>query len=157
MTATTSLQLHGQTFSNLVQLKGGRNNKVFRARGISGDVIIKQYFSNPSDTRDRLLSEFSMLNFLWKQNIKNIPEPLLSDTDTHTGIYKFIDGTPVKTDEISEQDIISLTELLTGMWKLRTSNDALNLPMASEACFSIKDYFSKVEKRFFTISTNKKC
>lgn len=147
MTAT-SLKLNGLNFSDIVQLKGGRNNKVFRAKGISGDVIIKQYFFNPSDTRDRLLSEFSMLNYLWQNGIKNIPEPLFSDSDTHTGIYKFIDGVPVEPDIISEQDIISLSEFLTVMWNLRTSSNTVNLPIASEACFSIKDYFSKVDKRF---------
>ena len=147
----TLLQIQGLTFNNLTQLQGGRNNRVFRAESSSGNVLVKQYFYSPSDIRDRLKSEFSMLTFLRDNNEKSIPEPLISDSETHTGIYQFIEGSPVNSDSITKQDVISLAALLTRMWQLRDLPGAQYLPIASEACFSIKEYVLKIEKRFFEI------
>ena len=146
--ADTSLLLQGFKFTNLTPLQGGRNNRVYHAFGPSGDVLIKQYFYSPSDTRDRLISEFSMLTFLCGQGVNNIPEPLLSDLQTHTGVYRFLHGTPVDSNTISERDVISFAVLLNIMWLLRNSPKAQNLPLASEACFSIKEYVDKIKNRF---------
>lgn len=144
----TPLQLQGFSFSNLTPLQGGRNNRVFHALGSSGNVLVKQYYFSPSDTRDRLTSEFLMLSFLREQGVKNIPEPLLSDVPTHTGIYQFIQGSHVDVNAISKQDVILFSELLNQMHQLRNTPSARNLPLASEACFSIKEYVVKIKTRF---------
>jgi hypothetical protein len=150
--ADTSLNLQGRTYTNLSPLQGGRNNRVFHAFGPSGNVLIKQYFFSPSDKRDRLTSEFLMLSFLREQGVMNIPEPILSDTTSHTGIYQFIQGSHVDVNAISEQDVILFSELLNKMYYLRNAPDAQKLPQASEACFSIKEYVLKIKKRFALFS-----
>lgn len=146
MTETTQL-IHSELFTDIMQLSGGRNNRVFRATGKSGDVVIKQYFYSPSDKRDRLVSEFSMLSFLHENGICNVPKPHIKDEQMHTGIYGFIDGSPVNRDSITENDVAALAELLCKMWHIRALPQSKNLPLASDACFSIKDYAQKTLNR----------
>jgi hypothetical protein len=148
----TSIQLQGFSFLNLTPLQGGRNNRVFHALGPSGNVLVKQYFFSPADTRDRLTSEFLMLSFLRELGVKNIPKPLLSDVQTHTGIYQFIQGSHVDANAISGTDVILLTELLNQMHQLRKTPKAQNLPLASDACFTFKDYVNKIKTRFALFS-----
>lgn len=148
----TSLQLQDFTFLNLTPLQGGRNNRVYHALNKSDDVLIKQYFYSVSDTRDRLSSEYLMLSFLHRQGITNVPRPLLSDVATHTGVYQFIKGSPVNLNTITENDVVSFSELLNRMWQFRNTPQAQHLPIASEACFSIKEYVDKIKNRFALFS-----
>jgi len=148
----TSLRIHGITFSNLTQLPGGRNNRVFRAEGPDGAVLIKHYFHNPSDARDRLDAEYSMLSFLHEHGIKNVPKPLLKDENAHTGVYGFLQGTPVNRDSVSENDVIALADLLYTMWDMRTVDTAQNLAFASDACFTLREYAHKVASRIASLS-----
>lgn len=147
----TSLKIHGCTFTNLTQLSGGRNNRCFRASGPDGDVLIKHYFHSPSDIRDRLDAEYSMLSFLHENGITNVPKPLLKDEHAHTGVYGFIQGSPVQNGAVSEEDVIALADLLQKMYDLRIKNSAQNLPFASDACFTLREYAMKTEKRLHAL------
>jgi len=154
VTDTTQL-IQSELFTDIIQLSGGRNNRVFRACGQTGDVIIKQYFSSPSDTRNRLVSEFSMLSFLYENGISNVPKPYIKDELNHTGIYSFIQGSPLNRDSITEMDVAELAGLLCRMWQIRTLPESRNLTAASDACFTIKEYALKTADRiqsFFKLS-----
>ncbi len=147
----TSLRIHGSTFTNLIQLSEGCNNRCFRARGANGDVLIKHYSHSPSEIRDRLDAEYSMLSFLHENGITNVPKPLLKDDHAHTGVYGFIQGTPVQNGTVSEDDVIALADLLQKMYDLRIKNSALNLPFASDACFTLREYAMKTEKHLHSL------
>ncbi len=60
----------------LLEIKAGRNSKVWKITTRNGAWILKEYHYSSEDPRDRLGTEYGFLEFLHKHGIKNIPEPL---------------------------------------------------------------------------------
>ncbi|MDI6642163.1 MAG: hypothetical protein QME68_07635, partial [Elusimicrobiota bacterium] len=88
------------------------------------------------------------LKFLWQNNIRNIPEPLVADYTHQIGIYNFIDGEKLKSQEITKYEIKQAVDFLSNVNNLSYKVNYSDMPEASEACFSIEDYINSVEKRY---------
>ncbi len=77
----------------LEPLAGGRNNRVFRVDFKGGEVaVLKSYYHDPRDPRDRLHAEWSFLNYVAARGVRNVPRPLAIDAVTHSALYSFIIG-----------------------------------------------------------------
>ena len=72
----------------LGRLDGGKNNQVYRVETDAGDtVVLKSYFSDPRDPRDRLAAEWGFLRHTWSRGVRVVPEPLASDETARAGLY----------------------------------------------------------------------
>ncbi len=128
---------------------GGRNSQVFRMEDSKGKKFAaKIYFSHKIDPRDRLGTEFNALGFLWKNSIKNIPEPIFADSKKKIAVYDYVDGASPLLSKFSLYDIDSACEFLIKLNQLRNHADAKKLPNASEAVFSINELFGNIEQRY---------
>ncbi|MCX6992218.1 MAG: phosphotransferase [Kiritimatiellaeota bacterium] len=127
---------------------GGANNLVFRVIVGGRDILAKSYFQHPGDNRDRLGAEFGMLDFLWKNGLRCIPEPLFADHARHIGLYQFIEGCRPRPEEIAWPDVDQLVHLLAEMWRLRKHAGAAALPSGSDSSFSMAGFLDNVEGRF---------
>jgi hypothetical protein len=134
---------------NVERIAGGRNSQIFRVKDSKGNKFAaKIYYSHRGDARDRLGTEFNTLSFLWGNNIKNIPKPLVTDPKNGFAIYEYIDGCSPLSTEITFHDIDRACELLLELKKLITHVDTVNLPIASEAVFSINELSGNIKQRY---------
>lgn len=127
---------------------GGANNLVFRVTVGDRKILAKAYFQHLGDNRDRLGAEFGMLEFLWKNGLRCIPEPLYADHERHIGLYQFIEGCRPRPEEIAWPDVDQLVHLLAEMWRLRKHAGAAALPAGSDSSFSMAGFLDNVEGRF---------
>ncbi|MFH1970361.1 MAG: hypothetical protein ABIJ53_08610, partial [Verrucomicrobiota bacterium] len=111
---------------------GGANNLVFRVTAGGRDILAKAYFQHPGDRRDRLGAEFGMLDFLWKNGLRCIPEPLYANYARHIGLYQFVEGCRPQREEISWPDVEQLIRFLADLWRLREKPGAAALPPGSD-------------------------
>lgn len=132
---------------------GGANNLVFRITVCDRRILAKAYFQHPGDYRDRLGAEFGMLDFLWKNGMRCIPEPLFADYERHIGLYQFVEGCRPRPEEIAWPDVDQLVHLLAEMWRLRKHAGAAALPPGSDSSFSMAGFLGNVEGRFRHIAS----
>ena len=79
----------------LSRLAGGRNNQVYRLDTESGvPLVLKRYFSDPRDTRDRLGAEWNFIANAWSRGIRVVPEPLACDRSAEQTGHLQLRGRP---------------------------------------------------------------
>lgn len=131
---------------------GGGNNRVFIIQADNKQLIAKWYFTHPSDTRDRLRAEYAFLEYAHGLGLSCVPKPLSCLPDERLALYEFIEGSKLQSSEVSAQHIGETAEFflaLNGAERLRLAG---TLPDASEACFSIADQITSVQKRVARLS-----
>jgi hypothetical protein len=128
-------------------LQGGRNNKVFRVTTSSGDFLLKCYFRHPQDPRDRLGQEFAFLKHLSRTGCQFSAGPLASDPVKHAGLMEFIDGARPRLAEIDESHIDQAIGFFFEANRGLDHPETLQLPPASEACFSIAEHIARTQTR----------
>jgi len=129
----------------LQQLAGGRNNRVFRVETDGAPLILKSYFKDPRDARDRLGAEWAFLTHAWKRGVRNIPEPLASDVKEQAGLYSFVAGRKLNPDEVDASHVDAAVDFVLAV--NRAPRDVTALPVGSEACFSLAQHLNAVEQR----------
>jgi hypothetical protein len=123
------------------------NNAVYRFECAGRPLVAKLYFRHPSDTRDRLGTEFDMLSFLWDRGVRCIPEPVQISRDHSLGLYSYIDGARLAGSPVAQRDVDESTHFVSVMAELSRHPAANVLPPASEAAFSIRERFATVADR----------
>ena len=141
----------------LERLSGGRNNQVFKMMADDQRFLLKSYFVHEDDPRDRLGNEFSFLRYAWDKGIRCIPQPFVADKKQHVALYEFIDGGKLKESDIMEDHIKHAIRFVLELNKYKQSDEALNLPLASEACFSIREHLNAVELRLKRLGEMEPC
>jgi len=133
---------------SVTNLSGGKNSCVYRLScADKKDYVVKFYFFHKSDKRNRLITEFSALQFLYSNDIEYVPEPLLMNNDYGFSVFEFINGKRIKSENVSYEDIQTLINFLLRLNQLKYYKDALKINNASEACFSINDYIKSIDLR----------
>jgi len=128
-------------------LPGGGNNRLFRVDVSGGAIILKRYFRHPGDPRNRLDSEYRFSEFLWRQGVRSIPEPLARDDESGSGLYRYVEGTPIGPSLVTDQHLCEVKSFLNQANQWRRNTEALALPEASEACFAQQQHLDLVERR----------
>ncbi len=131
----------------LERLAGGKNNQVFKVMADDQRFCLKSYFVHEDDHRDRLGHEFSFLRYAWDKGIRCIPQPLAADKKQQVALYEFIEGGKLHEIDIMEDIIKQAIRFILELNRCKQSDEALDLPFASEACFSISEHLNCVERR----------
>ncbi len=119
-------------------IAGGGNNKLCRVDTRAGEtIVVKHYFRQPSDNRDRLGTEFNGLDFLWRNGVRRIPCPRACDRERGIGIYDYVPGVTASNAAISDGDIRQAVRFLGRLKELTKFFEAESLPEAAEAGFSL--------------------
>ena len=140
--------LIGREISSIQRIGSGRNSRVYKLLcEKSLPYTAKVYFCHGSDERNRLQVEFASLQFLWKHEVRCIPQPIVMDTDRGYAIYEYIDGTQITPEEVSGNDIDYAVQFLMKLAGCNNKEGSKDLPMASEACFSIQAIIDIIERR----------
>lgn len=149
-TKLTSLfsRLLDHNITSIEKLGEGRNSKVYRLTcENSNQYAAKLYFRHDLDKRNRTGIEFYSLKFLWENGVKCIPQPIAVDMDHKCAVYELIDGTMISSHEVTNDNIDSAVQFLAKLNELKDVKHSTNLPLASEACFSVRAIVQNIEHR----------
>ena len=133
----------------LTRLAGGRNNQVYRLDTDSGSLVLKRYFTDARDTRDRLRAEWSFVTHAWSRGIRAIPEPLACDKAEQTGLYSFVEGRKVAASELTPGHVDAAIDFVLAV----NQRPRPALAPGSEACFSLSEHIATVERRVARLAT----
>ena len=125
----------------------GGNNQVCRAVVGKSNFLLKHYFWHPDDQRDRMQAELAFMHLAWRNGISAIPKIIGYDYEQRFGLFEYIEGRKLRSDEISTRHIKSILSFFVTLNQYRRTTAAQVLAQASEACFSIRDHLTCVEGR----------
>ncbi|MGT2440276.1 phosphotransferase [Bradyrhizobium betae] len=123
---------------------GGKNNQVYRVETAAGaPLVLKCYFSDPRDPRDRLRAEWYFLQYAWSRGIRSIPEPLAADAAAHAALYDFVEGRKLLAGELEATHIDAAIDFVLAL----NARPRSALAQASEACFTLTEHVATIERR----------
>jgi len=135
--------------ASMALMGGGRNNRVYRVDYEDGSKhLAKFYPQESSGSRDRLASEINSLGFLWKSQVRCIPQPVSADEQAKCGIFEYIDGTGIDSTRATAADVDQTIEFVKTLNRLHGSALLADLPLASDACFSFQDLKQTIDRRY---------
>jgi Phosphotransferase enzyme family len=132
----------------LSRLVGGKNNQVYRVDTEGAPLVLKRYFSDPRDGRDRLSAEWNFLARAWRDGVRAIPQPLAKDAGAQAALYGFIAGRKLDAGQLEARHIDAAADFILAVNAKRHAD----LPAASDACFSISDHLELVERRLLRLA-----
>lgn len=142
------LRQRGTTGGWLLQpLPGGANNRVYRVRSESADHVLKVYFQNPKDPRDRFRAERAFYDHLWRHGVRRTPEPRGWDEENRFGLFSFVAGRKLRPEEVNADAVGQALDFILEVNQARASAPPDAIPIASEACFSIAEHLALVDRR----------
>jgi Phosphotransferase enzyme family len=128
----------------LSRLAGGKNNQVFRVETEAGaPLVLKRYFTDPRDPRDRLRAEWEFLQHAWSRGIRCVPEPLACDVAAHAGLYSFVEGRKLLATELKPAHVDAAIDFVLAV----NERPRAALSPGSEACFTLAEHVATVERR----------
>lgn len=133
----------------LTRLAGGRNNQVFRLDTDDGPLVLKRYFKDARDSRDRLGAEWSFISHAWSRGIRVVPEPLASDHAEQAGLYSFVQGRKITASELNANHVDAAIDFVLAV----NERPRPALAPGSEACFSLAEHIGTVERRVARLAT----
>ncbi len=129
----------------LHKLAGGKNNRVFSIETDGAPLVLKSYFKDPRDPRDRLAAEWTFLQRAWQLGVRAIPEPLASDPQARAGLYSYVAGRKLEASEVAASHVDAAIDFVLAI--NRAPRDLSALALGSEACFSLAQHLITVEHR----------
>jgi hypothetical protein len=134
---------------SLARLEGGKNNQVFRVDTDAGElVVLKRYFHDPRDGRDRLAAEWNFLDHAWRHGVRNVPQPLARDVGSRSALYSFVAGRKLAAAELQPRHIDAAADFVREV----NANGHAGFDAASDACFCISDHLQLVERRLLRLA-----
>ncbi len=131
----------------LIPLAGGANNRVYRLHRTGGDYVLKSYFQQPGDSRDRFGAERAFYRWAWSQGVRRTPEPVAWETERRWGLFGFVAGRKLEPAEVDGPRVREALQFLGEINAARATADAQAMPRAAEACFSLADHCACIERR----------
>ncbi|MBI4169132.1 MAG: phosphotransferase [Acidobacteria bacterium] len=128
-------------------LEGNTNNRVFHVEAGGRAALLKVYFEHPGDPRDRLGAEFSFSRFAWRSGVRCLPQPLACDRLNRLGLYEFVEGRSLRPADVTAATVHASLDFYHAVNGHRERREARAIPDASEACFSIAEHLTCVERR----------
>jgi hypothetical protein len=146
LTAALSRQAGRAPPQHLTPLAGGKNNRVFRVSlADGGTLVLKSYFYNALDPRDRLGAEWEFVSYAWARGVRNLPQPIARDPKFRLGLYAFVAGRKLAIAEIDNRHIAAAADFVIEI--NRAPRQPMKLAPGSEACFSLQQHIDTVERR----------
>ena len=131
----------------LTEVQGGFNNRAFRVDTGEKRYLLKEYFRDGQDSRDRLGAEYGFCKFASTLDVGGVAKPFACDTDEDIGLYEFIEGVNCRPEDVTPQRVLEAANFYKRLNEQRDCPAAKELGKASEACFSIEEHLVCVTQR----------
>lgn len=125
---------------------GGGNNRIFRIDTQNGHFAAKQYFRHGDDQRDRLGAEYAFIQYAQQHAAEHIPHAIACNPQTGIALYEFLAGNPIPPGGVGKPHIDAAITFIKAL-NHPDARQTAQLPVASEACFSIRDHLTLLETR----------
>ena len=132
------------------EINKGNNNRLFRING-PGNLVyaIKSYSINNNINVKGVDTEFKTLTFLSNSGLNNVPLPILTEKKYNCGVYKWIDGGPVKNIGFNEVDQAIM--FIKKLHNLKNKTEAKDFELAKEACLSGDEIVNQIMSRYYKL------
>ena len=137
----------GRAGFNIEPLSASGNNRVFTLYCDGKMLVLKWYFHDAEDTRDRLGSEYAFLEHAWNIGLRCIPQPIGKDANSYLALYEFVEGRKLGAHEVDVGVLQQAAHFFASLNSLHSREQASALPHASEACFSLTEHFDMLDAR----------
>jgi hypothetical protein len=134
------------TINTITPCVYGGNNRIYRVETTAGDFAAKQYFRHEGDNRDRLAAEYAFLSYASTAAPRATPRAYACNQETGMALYEFVEGRPFRVDEIDTVQVDAATRFFRALNEPLLRANA-QLPIASEASFSIADHLTLINGR----------
>ena len=141
----TFLKQLGIEPTQIIRIQAGRNSRVWRVSTRKGHLALKEYFRHPQDPRDRLAAEAGFLRLLNRHTSLRVPQVIAVDEERDLGLYSWLEGKPV--EKIKIQYLEQCVAFIAALNQCRQLEDAKQIALASEACFTVQEHLGSVQKR----------
>lgn len=138
----------------LLPLSTGGNNRVYRLDASGSAYLLKEYFHDQEDQRDRLGVEFGFLKFAWNRGLRCVPQPIARHFACRLGLYGFVEGRRVEVGDVTESRVTEAGRFIAQLNAHRGAAEAAELPLASDACLSLSDHLASIDRRVKRLSTD---
>ena len=132
---------------HLTPLSASGNNRVFVLATGSEQLVLKWYYHDPADPRDRLGAEYAFAAHAWDSGLRCTPQPIARDAARHLALYEYVAGTTLGPSAIDAAAVQQAADFLARLNTEQSRASAQALPMASEACFSVAAHMAMVDAR----------
>ncbi|HRD75979.1 MAG TPA: phosphotransferase, partial [Hyphomicrobiaceae bacterium] len=120
-------------------LSGGKNNRVYRVALADGQsLLLKSYFRDLRDPRDRRKAEWEFLTLAWSRGVRAIPEPIATDVEAGAALMSFVPGRKLAAGEIGAPEVEAALDFVVAL--NRPTPPVTALAPGSEACFSLGEH-----------------
>ncbi len=126
----------------LEDISSGRNSNVLILDSEQKKYVIKKYFCNPHDSRNRLRTEFDFLELMDKMGIACVPKSIGFNQKYGYGFYSYVEG--VRIEDIQDNHITMAANFIK---LINEKYKPSNFQLASEACFTYQDFLKSVRNR----------
>ena len=134
------------------EISGGANNRVYKLQTSKAKYLMKSYYTDKEDRRDRLSTEFGFSDFLWCEGIHCIPRPVVQDMENRNALFEYADGKKILPEGVDENLVSEALDFWVKLNSLKNSVRAKRILKASEAYFSINGHLNNVSNRLKKLS-----
>ncbi len=129
-------------------MNGGKNNRLYKLTLQDGKkYVLKRYFKHINDPRNRQKTESLFYEYAEKIKIINISKLIYADSMANASLFEYVDGIKISPSLVSKEDIQMAIEFVNNLNFSLHKFESKNLPIASEACFSINDHLELINSR----------
>jgi hypothetical protein len=141
---------------SITSIKRGGNNQISLVTCEDQKVILKQYFQNPQDSRNRLHTEFEFLKIASERAPGLVPKVYSKSDEKYAALYEFILGNTIEADaEITENFVHQAARFIAKLNSCTELVAPAYLSPASEACFSIEQHIQTIDERLNELEQSK--
>jgi hypothetical protein len=141
------LSTTGEMAQGFEAVPQGANNRLFKVNCKNGiQFALKHYPGIEGDKRNRLMTEFTSLQFLAPRCNGVVPEVLGYDEDAQIALYQWIEGEAIKST--SSGDIQAALAFIGRLKELGSEEAARKFSEASEACLTFCELVQQIETRY---------
>ena len=133
------------TIKKISKKTGRRNSRIYQIKDSSDTLYaMKLYPDKFEDSRNRLRTEFTTVEFLKRNKFDNIPEAIAMCADLNLGLYSWIEGYQIEQPKI--RDLEQAIEFIERLYLLSKNSDRMP-DLATEACLSASELINQVQVR----------
>lgn len=145
-------QALGESPARIAPMPGGGNNRVFQViLPDSRSFLLKHYFRDPADSRNRLRAEFDFARFAWSVGIRCIPRPVAELPSRDLAVYDFVAGRKPLDADLDDRAVQQAMRFIAELNRHGREPAARALAPASEACFSLREHEERIDRRILRL------
>jgi thiamine kinase-like enzyme len=142
--------LDGLTEINV--LKGGKNNQTYKVDLRTGkSYVVKKYFKHPQDLRNRQNAEFLFTSYANRVSPNFVPNVLFSDAINGMTLFEYLKGSTISDGEVTGAEVKRAIDFVNALNNKTLKKREMQLPNASEACFTIKAHLDLIDSRIYAL------